>query len=101
MLKLLRYIIYLLLFGVSIPLIAQDVTLYQQFNGRYDYTAIGNTMNVFENGPGTPCTIQSSSTASLNLTPNQTVIAAYLYCCLLYTSPSPRDKRQSRMPSSA
>ena len=24
-----------------------------------------------------------------------------LYTCLLYTSPSPRDKRQSRMPSSA
>ena len=24
-----------------------------------------------------------------------------LYICLLYTSPSPRDKRQSRMPSSA
>ena len=24
-----------------------------------------------------------------------------LACCLLYTSPSPRDKRQSRMPSSA
>ena len=23
------------------------------------------------------------------------------FCCLLYTSPSPRDKRQSRMPSSA
>ena len=27
-------------------------------------------------------------------------IGAYL-TCLLYTSPSPRDKRQSRMPSSA
>ena len=27
--------------------------------------------------------------------------AALLYLCLLYTSPSPRDKRQSRMPSSA
>ena len=26
---------------------------------------------------------------------------AVLYVCLLYTSPSPRDKRQSRMPSSA
>ena len=26
---------------------------------------------------------------------------ALRYCCLLYTSPSPRDKRQSRMPSSA
>ena len=24
-----------------------------------------------------------------------------IYSCLLYTSPSPRDKRQSRMPSSA
>ena len=24
-----------------------------------------------------------------------------IYTCLLYTSPSPRDKRQSRMPSSA
>ena len=26
---------------------------------------------------------------------------ALLFTCLLYTSPSPRDKRQSRMPSSA
>ena len=25
----------------------------------------------------------------------------YVFSCLLYTSPSPRDKRQSRMPSSA
>ena len=28
-------------------------------------------------------------------------IAVYTIACLLYTSPSPRDKRQSRMPSSA
>ena len=27
--------------------------------------------------------------------------ATEFYDCLLYTSPSPRDKRQSRMPSSA
>ena len=26
---------------------------------------------------------------------------SFVYTCLLYTSPSPRDKRQSRMPSSA
>ena len=32
----------------------------------------------------------------LQKTPQGTLI-----CCLLYTSPSPRDKRQSRMPSSA
>ena len=31
----------------------------------------------------------------------ETDITDRLYICLLYTSPSPRDKRQSRMPSSA
>ena len=36
-------------------------------------------------------------------TPNLDALAAggVRYTCLLYTSPSPRDKRQSRMPSSA
>ena len=29
------------------------------------------------------------------------ITIAYFSTCLLYTSPSPRDKRQSRMPSSA
>ena len=29
------------------------------------------------------------------------VEGGYLYICLLYTSPSPRDNRVSRMPSSA
>ena len=29
------------------------------------------------------------------------VTGIYLYTCLLYTSPSPRDQRGSRMPSSA
>ena len=28
-------------------------------------------------------------------------IGAYMYGCLLYTSPSPRDRTRSRMPSSA
>ena len=36
--------------------------------------------------------------ASLPIIP---VILASAWTCLLYTSPSPRDKRQSRMPSSA
>ena len=30
----------------------------------------------------------------------ETYIPEY-YCCLLYTSPSPRDRQKSRMPSSA
>ena len=29
------------------------------------------------------------------------LLVAYLYDCLLYTSPSPRDRQRSRMPSSA
>ena len=33
--------------------------------------------------------------------PNKETMAAMLEACLLYTSPSPRDKRQTRMPSSA
>ena len=31
----------------------------------------------------------------------ETLDEYWQYTCLLYTSPSPRDKRQSRMPSSA
>ena len=30
-----------------------------------------------------------------------TAVAGRLWCCLLYTSPSPRDVEESRMPSSA
>ena len=33
--------------------------------------------------------------------PNGSGKSTLAYTCLLYTSPSPRDKRQSRMPSSA
>ena len=33
--------------------------------------------------------------------PSKCAVGNILYSCLLYTSPSPRDKRQSRMPSSA
>ena len=33
--------------------------------------------------------------------PKENELSVILDSCLLYTSPSPRDKRQSRMPSSA
>ena len=45
---------------------------------------------------------------SIILTPEQKKVSVYLpyhsfdkYICLLYTSPSPRDRQKSRMPSSA
>ena len=73
------YIYCFLFFIITYPLLAQDVSLYQQFNGRYDYTAIGNTINTEENGTSGPCTILNSSSANLTLDSNQNVIAAYLY----------------------
>ena len=74
-----HYILYFLLFVANIPLLAQDISLFQQFNGRYDYTAIGNTLNSVENGLGGACTILTSSAADLNLNTNQNIVAAYLY----------------------
>ena len=37
----------------------------------------------------------------LGLEEGEFILAGLCSICLLYTSPSPRDKRQSRMPSSA
>ena len=42
-----------------------------------------------------------TSTGHLNVGSNIHIGNAGIITCLLYTSPSPRDKRQSRMPSSA
>ena len=59
---------------------AQDISLFQQFNGRYDYTAIGNTLNPAENNlDGSFCTLPTSASANLNLPNNVTIIAAYLF----------------------
>mgnify|MGYP006321615571 CR=1 FL=1 len=33
---------------------AQQVQLYEQINGRYDFTFVGNTLNKTENGLGVP-----------------------------------------------
>jgi len=70
---------FLLLLIITTYVHGQDIELYQQFNGRYDYTAIGNTLNTEENGPLTDCVIFTSSSADLNLNPDETIVAAYLY----------------------
>ncbi|WP_304156935.1 gliding motility-associated C-terminal domain-containing protein, partial [Mesonia mobilis] len=59
--------------------IAQDIELYTQFNGRYDYTAIGATLNSCENNLCGVCEIDTSAAATLTLEPSQNVVAAYLY----------------------
>ena len=67
------------MFGVNIPLLAQDVSLFQQFNGRYDYYAFGNTLNPGENNVSEFCEILETSAATLALDPNHTILKAYLY----------------------
>lgn len=76
--KLLRFHFIVLLF-FSCAAIAQDVSLLQQFNGRYDFTFIGNTLNLQENGLGFPCNILTSSTATLQLNSDDEIEKAYLY----------------------
>ena len=65
-------------------------------------TAVGGDHNVYYLQEGAP--IYRCSHALLtdrSDTANDAHTLSDLYNCLLYTSPSPRDKRQSRMPSSA
>lgn len=57
----------------------QNVSLYNQFNGRFDFTFIGNTLNVAPNGANDPCLLLTDSAASLTLNPNDTIEKAYLY----------------------
>lgn len=57
----------------------QNVTLYEQFNGRYDFTFIGNTLNPSENNITPICTIKTFSSATLNLTSADVIERAYLY----------------------
>ncbi|TYB79564.1 gliding motility-associated C-terminal domain-containing protein [Bizionia myxarmorum] len=64
----------------SATIFSQEITLFQQFNGRYDYTAIGNTLNPFENNLDRSfCEILPESEAELALNPNWNIVAAYLY----------------------
>ena len=59
---------------------AQDISLYQQYNGTINYTAIGNTLNAFENNLVREfCEILPSSSADLNIPNSANVVAAYLY----------------------
>ncbi|GGB86456.1 hypothetical protein GCM10007424_28150 [Flavobacterium suaedae] len=73
-------LLYLILFSFTfIYTTAQDISLYEQFNGRYDFTFVGNTLNPVENNPSPTCDILTSSSAELNLDSADQVIAAYLY----------------------
>ena len=80
----LQYPFFIIIFLISNFFYSQDISLYQQFNGRYDFVFIGNTLNLVENNnisgePRPPCTIKTASSASLNLNSNNSIESAYLY----------------------
>jgi gliding motility-associated-like protein len=60
--------------------LGQDIELFRQLNGRYDYLAFGNTLNLEENGGSTSnCDILPQSSAEFTLENNQVIVAAFLY----------------------
>ena len=64
-------------------------------------TNIGKNLNMILPTEANTSTTSDKLTA-IWLSPDEWMIVSnHLVSCLLYTSPSPRDKRQSRMPSSA
>ena len=74
-----QFLFFLLLLCFPNKQFGQDIELYSQFNGRFDYVALGNTLNLTENGSLAVCDILTSSSATLTLNSNQNIIAAYLY----------------------
>ena len=61
------------------------------------YESIHKTLQL----AGVPFDVESTVSRSSTGMLTHVYADATQYSCLLYTSPSPRDKRQSRMPSSA
>lgn len=75
----LQNIIFSITLFYSCSFLGQDVSLLSQFNGRYDFTFIGNTLNPRENSFQTSPSILPNSSATLNLDSNSVIKNAYLY----------------------
>ena len=69
------------LLGILLPTLTkgQDISLFTQVNGRYDFTFIGNTLNPSENNNFSPTFLFTTSSATLNLSSNDRIERAYLY----------------------
>lgn len=73
----------ILLLTIAFPLFLfgqnpMDIQVFKQFNGRYDFTAVGNTLSTGENNNGF-CDILPQSSADLNLALGETLVSAQLY----------------------
>lgn len=72
--KLLVFILFVFQLSFS-----QNISLYNQFNGRYDFTFVGNTLNPAENSFQTSPSTFTTSDASLTLNTGDVIESAYLY----------------------
>lgn len=72
--KSLAFFMFILQFSFS-----QNIGLYSQFNGRYDFTFVGNTLNPVENSFQANPTVLTTSSATLTLNSNDSIESAYLY----------------------
>ncbi|CAM3907309.1 gliding motility-associated C-terminal domain-containing protein [Flavobacterium cucumis] len=79
MLKKVGYFLFLVQILIPSVINAQDISLFTQINGRYDFTFIGNTLNPSENNNSTPSFLLTSSSATLNLSSDDRIERAYLY----------------------
>ena len=84
--------------------ILSRTSTWPEHSRRFDYKMEFNikTMDILRqrNKASKPC-IEDEMPYDTNITKQIVEKAGCVTPCLLYTSPSPRDKRQSRMPSSA
>lgn len=75
----LPYCVLIMIQLLTSPIYSQDISLFKQYNGRYDFVFFGNTLNKTENGIGAACEINTSSSALLYLNPEDEIENAYLY----------------------
>ena len=91
----------------TLHLIYKEVYIAYQFIDAIKSQCLINDINYLEtlvesNAIFIPEVSDDDETLILRLAYNSQAILDDLYCsCLLYTSPSPRDRQKSRMPSSA
>lgn len=64
---------------ISCSIFGQDISLFQQFNGRYDFVFVGNTLNPIENSFQNVPAVYTTSSANLNLNSGDVIEKAYLY----------------------
>ena len=73
------YFIFQFLLFCPLILKGQDISLFEQINGRYDFTFIGNTLNPSENTNFSPTFLYTQSSANLTLSSSDRIERAYLY----------------------